>query len=491
MNGLSSTAHLLIRIVKSALNQRNVFTLSFNFTLNFLPVIIWLSIFNNAGLIPIEIRPAIHSKIAFYSDVFMFGDWFHELKTQSTHFNPYFSYFVSLSFMFLFLIILPLSIWYYIYYIKKLNYNIIEWYDNYFHFNNTQKINPKKPKILILPFLIPLLAYIVLNLDHTFASQLESNFNKFKDITAWFSYVILHVTTPILTAVYLYVFHPAGTLKCFSFALGLQNIAGVFTHLLFPTASPWFTHLYGINDSEHVNYKQEGFAAGLIRVDNHLGTHLNTNGFHLSPIVFGAVPSLHSAIAFQCFLFLITRCGSLKHRFISTETAMPGGNLQGDLPLREIRRNDSNISTSSSSEEDDQQPFDDDDYDVEEDFLRTKENSQFIKLYVEDVTYSNRWYFRIFNKGLIPKLLVCSYIILQWWATMYLDHHYRFDLFVGMLYSLSSFLIINSTILQPRVLKNWIDMRMGKNTDVNNEARTMGMRVFQGTKIEWFFDPLA
>lgn len=54
-----------------------------------------------------------------------------------------------------------------------------------------------------------------------------------------------------------------------------------------------------------------------------------------------------------------------------------------------------------------------------------------------------------------------------------------------------SFAIINWFILQPCVLREFLDIRMGKIEDNNNEGRTLGMRVFQGTNYEWFFDPLA
>ncbi|CAB4256582.1 similar to Saccharomyces cerevisiae YDR072C IPT1 Inositolphosphotransferase [Maudiozyma barnettii] len=497
--------NLIVRIIKSGLNKRNIFTLPLNFFINFSPVIIWLSIFHHAGMIPLDIRPQIHSKIAFISDAFLFGDWFGELQTQ--YHDSYQLTKISIATAFAFgiigLLIIPLSIWYYLYHIKSLKYNIVEWYDHIFHFEN--KKNTRRFRLLAIPFLIPFFAFIILNVDHTFSSQNIENFTKTKDIIAWFSYVILHVTVPILTAVYLYVFHPAGTIKCFSFALGLQNICGVFTHLLFPTASPWFTHMYGINDTEHVNYTQEGFAAGLVRVDNHLGTHLNTNGFHLSPIVFGAVPSLHSAIAFQCFLFIITRASSFKHRFASNGSSSTSNRLRNGVEngSTDDEENDSDEINSKTSREESIIPSNsssmsdladsDEDYNYSDIDLEAtdKESCHLLSLYTDDAEFSNKWYFKVFNTGLVAKLLISSFILLQWWATMYLDHHYRFDLFIGLLYSITSFIIINNFVLQPRVLKPWLDLRFGKMPDDNNEARTMGMRVFKGTKIEWFFDPLA
>ncbi len=55
-------------------------------------------------------------------------------------------------------------------------------------------------------------------------------------------YVLGHFFVPLFTAIWLYVFHAPGALKLFSsFKLGMQNIAGVLTHLCFQP-SPWFIH---------------------------------------------------------------------------------------------------------------------------------------------------------------------------------------------------------------------------------------------------------
>ncbi|CAI4037957.1 hypothetical protein SMKI_04G2940 [Saccharomyces mikatae IFO 1815] len=527
MNIISSLATFVKNMYNAGLNQRNLVTLPFNFMLNFAPVFIWLSIFKHAGLIPIEIRPNIHSKFAFFADQFLFGDYWHELTVQlpdNTYKLFFWSFVSSFAFLLVFLICLPLAIWYYIYYVKHVNYNLLEWFANIFHYPRQRNQRPihKKFRTIFIPFALPLFTFVVLNIDHFFAYQSDANFTKTKDLLAWFSYVILHLTAPILTAVYLYVFQPPGTLKCFGFALGLQNIAGVFTHLFIPMASPWFTHLYGINDTEHVNYTQEGFAAGLTRVDSHLGTHLNTKGFHMSPIVFGAVPSLHSAIAFQCFLFLISRSTSLKHRFASRENSTMNSNdfstfklseedseddadnngvsMMGpnDLemePLSSVEPVDllnerSSSPSSSLTVSSNERSASNSSRDVTNN-NRNKKPLQFIRLYHEDMDFTNKWVFKIVNDGFVPKFWAILYIILQWWATMYLDHHYRFDLFVGVLYAVGSFIIINWFVLQPKVLKNWIHLRLGDKVDTRNEARTFGMRVFCGTKMEWFFDPLA
>lgn len=476
------------RLYMGAVNQRNLLTLPLNFFVNFSLVFMWLVAFKNAGIIPLDIRPKIHSKAAFYLDNYLFGDFWGEMFEQfgkDTYY--YWTLLTSAIFSTVFLLLIPLSIWYYVYYIRRLDYNVMEWSDHIFHFDN--RANPKRVRTLCIPFLLPFFAFVTLNVMHMFAKQTEENFADWKDLTAWFSYVILHVTAPILTAVYLYVFHPPGTLKCFALALGIQNLMGVATHLLLPMAPPWFIHMYGIRDTEHVNYTQEGFAAGLIRVDTQMGTHLNTSGFHMSPIVFGAVPSLHSAMAFQCFLFLITRPASFKGRMgvappKESELAIL---LQKDNDL-ELQTLDRESSSGSSSSED---------HDVEDlaeligPTSRCDTPGTWIAYYQCDAELTSRWYFIFLERALLPRILGTCFLLWQWWATVYLDHHYRFDLFVGMCYALFVHLLINQYLLQPRVLQPWLAIRLQLVPDTRNEGRTMGMRVFKDTKLEWFFDPLA
>lgn len=526
----------LFTIIRCGLNKRNILTLPINFGINFALITIWLVAFDKAKFIPTEIRPTIHNKLAFLMDSYLFGDTFNELNKQyGLKSYSIWTIFTSISFAFAGCILLPLIIGYYYYKIRRNNSPIWEkavalheMDINLTELNGLEQQEQQQQydydKNLLkkfhfwFPLSIPFLAFITLNLMHLFSSQTEDNFNKYKDILSWISYVVLHIMVPILTAIYLYVFHIPGIVKCFAIVMGLQNIAGIITHILLPTASPWFIHLYGINDTAHVNYQTEGFAAGLTRVDTHMGTHLNTNGFHKSPIVFGAVPSLHSAIAFQCFLFIMLRSTSLKYRFVNVtdSDSVPTNNVpklfKNKLSVYEYDVESTSSSSTSS--------FYDDtvNQDLEMAFLNkspsatpsiSEDNSStsndknsnntrridvtkpFVKLYEQDLEYSNKFFFNVFNRGFVPKILISSYIILQWWATMYLDHHFRFDLFIGMLYSVFFYNLVNYFYIQPVVIQNWIDIRMGKKDDDWNEGRTMGMRVFQGTKFEWFFDPLA
>lgn len=453
--------HVLLRIVISGLNQRSVFTLPLNFFLNFLPVFIWLLIFKNAGLIPKSIRPNIHVPLAFHVDTFVFSilksplgaclsiaflllsAWLLYLKVyRHKQFLGYdllpeneygFSSFTSHScdsstsstsggassdeFELDDFPLLSFS--------KKddmassedlappdfqdhpkignlefiPNYSPLDVAENAAHINNgllshmrsTRSYLPYNCWYLAPPALLAA-SWFMLNIDQ----MLASNLSFLKDQISWCSYVLGHFFVPLFTAIWLYVFHCPGALKLFSFALGTQNIAGVMTHLLLPTAPPWFIHRNGENAT--ADYDVLGYAAGLTRAHFSKGTHLVTNGFHKSPIVFGAVPSLHSAMAVLCFLF---------------------------------------------------------------------------------VCYYSRWTF--------AKLLLLCFVFLQWWATIYLDHHWRIDLLIGLFYAIVSFTL-------------WYRLRMQRYSEEFVKARlrydfargsTMGMRVFRNTKLQNFFDPLS
>ncbi|KAK6460662.1 hypothetical protein DFJ63DRAFT_315324 [Scheffersomyces coipomensis] len=458
---------LLWRIFWSGLNQKSLIRFLLNYWINFSPVFIWLLIFKNAGLIPKSIRPHIFVKLAYRVDerLFNFFDFPLEnlalviccglvsyllywkvygpigkntssVPTSEHNDNevnqPFLkTYEVSPSHSFELTDVDSTSSSVECQNSTQNEENISsetltiddspsDLYDEddpnkfmdlvYFKHrrytpNNTKletiietrqqqsSSNPYRPLnnwYLTAPLLLSA-SWFILNFDYyLFREPIHTP----KDILAWFSYVIGHFCAPLFTAIWLYVFHAPGSLKLFSIALGVQNIAGVLTHLSFPNAPPWFIHLYGENSL--ADYDMPGYAAGLTRVDVAMGTHLNTNGFHASPIVFGALPSLHSAMAVMVFFFL---------------------------------------------------------------------------------SYYSRWTF--------VKLIGLSFVILQWWATMYLDHHWRLDLFVGMCYSIVMF-----SILQPWLRNNDKRFMMARLRKDYLNSHTMGMRVFKNTWLESFFDPL-
>jgi mannosyl-inositol-phosphoceramide inositolphosphotransferase len=277
------------------LNEKTFLQLVATFFLNFIPVLIWLFMFKNAKHIPTELRPRIFVKLM--------PAWDEALYETPQGFLAQ-----SLVLIFLYYLVCR-SPW------------------------------------ALLAGLIP----FIMNLLFAFAQTLSW----YKDVMSWLSYGVFHFISPYMTAVWLWSFAPPGIIGVYARAFGCQNIAGVITHLSFPNAAPWYqSNEYGFGfPPPPGNYSMPGSAAGLVRIDKVLGTHLYKNVFRASPLVFGAFPSLHSGFAVLNFYFL--------------------------------------------------------------------------------ARYSPR-------RG---KYLLGFFVFWQWWATMYLQHHWRVDLIGGALYSTAAFLV--------------------------------------------------
>jgi len=123
------------------------------------------------------------------------------------------------------------------------------------------------------------------------------------DVFTWLSYGVIHFISPFLCAFWLWLFASPGVVSVFAWSFGIQNCLGIITHLSFPTAAPWYGDQYGY-PLPAGNYSMPGSAAGLVRVDAVLGTHIYANAFKASPLVFGAFPSLHGAFSCCCFFFV-------------------------------------------------------------------------------------------------------------------------------------------------------------------------------------------
>ncbi|PWN41227.1 hypothetical protein IE81DRAFT_303882 [Ceraceosorus guamensis] len=138
------------------------------------------------------------------------------------------------------------------------------------------------------------------------AVALGTTWTDFQDVLAWVFYGVLHFASPFLMGWWAWGFAPTGAAQAFGWALGLQNLSGLCIHLAFPNAAPWYKDTY---DATVVpDYFFPGSAAGLVRVDAVLGTHLYTKAFRKSPVVFGALPSLHAATA-MCIACFVVRYG--------------------------------------------------------------------------------------------------------------------------------------------------------------------------------------
>ncbi|CAO1626998.1 unnamed protein product [Sympodiomycopsis kandeliae] len=128
----------------------------------------------------------------------------------------------------------------------------------------------------------------------------------FQDVLAWIFYGVLHFASPFLAGWWLWGFAPPGVAIVYGLTLGIQNLSGLLTHLVFPNAAPWYYDVYPA--ATIPTYDFPGNPAGLVRVDVALGTHLYQKAFQKSPVVFGALPSLHAASA-TCFSFFVARYG--------------------------------------------------------------------------------------------------------------------------------------------------------------------------------------
>ncbi|CAO1632000.1 unnamed protein product [Parajaminaea phylloscopi] len=129
-----------------------------------------------------------------------------------------------------------------------------------------------------------------------------------QDVLAWIFYGVLHFASPFLAGWWIWGFGPPGAAIVFGCTLGAQNLTGLISHILFPTAAPWFYDEHPDWETLLVDYSFPGSSAGLVRVDKVLGTHLYQQAFKKSPVVFGALPSLHAATA-VCFSLFVARYG--------------------------------------------------------------------------------------------------------------------------------------------------------------------------------------
>ncbi|KAG0352118.1 Aureobasidin resistance protein Aur1, partial [Gamsiella multidivaricata] len=135
------------------------------------------------------------------------------------------------------------------------------------------------------------------------SEMLASTTTPTKDILAWLPYGVLHYVLPIVTAILIVVFGPPGTLPVYARTFGYMNVAGVLTQILFPCAPPWYETRYG--GFKPAAYTMPGDPGGLARVDDILGIEMYKTTFTASPLVFGAFPSLHSAVSCQLAFFLV------------------------------------------------------------------------------------------------------------------------------------------------------------------------------------------
>ncbi|KAF5870584.1 putative inositolphosphotransferase protein [Botrytis fragariae] len=246
---LDAVGRFFLHIYRTLLNRHSFFGLLRHILINMTFILIWITTFKNAWRIDSSIRPLIDVNYLETLDRRVFGFSMFGLASQFT------CSVIGILWM----------------------------------YTLTRK------KISIIAGLPPLLLNILYALSHDLSEPL--------DVFAWLSYGVIHFVSPFLAAFWLWLFAPPGVVSMFAWSFGIQNCLGIMTHLSFPSAAPWYGDQYGY-PLPPGNYSMPGSAAGLVRVDKVLGTHIYANAFKASPLVFGAFPSLHGAFSCCCFFFV-------------------------------------------------------------------------------------------------------------------------------------------------------------------------------------------
>lgn len=243
-----------------------------------------------------------------------------------------------------------------------------------------------------VPLVLFFSSWFVLNLVY----QFRKNYNLAKGILAWALYVVLHFLVPVVTTLWLYLFHPQGAAGLFCWTLGVQNIATLATNFVFPNAPPLYVRVYGDNKPPSYDMK---FTDGISRSDMKIGPHIHKAVYYATPTKFGAFPSLHSATAVTAFLFV---CYYSRYRAL--------------------------------------------------------------------------------------KVLAFVYVVFQWWAAVYSEHHWRTDLLAGMFYSLCTFTMIYSH--RKSFYKLDEKFATARRRGDHRAGTTGGMRLAANTGMVSWFDPL-
>ncbi|KAK6462333.1 hypothetical protein DFJ63DRAFT_313471 [Scheffersomyces coipomensis] len=105
------------------------------------------------------------------------------------------------------------------------------------------------------------------------------------------------------------------------------------------------------------------------------------------------------------------------------------------------------------------------------------------------------------------KLVAIVYLLGEWWSAMYLDHHWRVDILLGLICAIFTWTIslnlkrfgvlANQESYYKLRLKSTVGSTCKVLIDDNNNyedsegVTTMGMRLFSNTRFQDFFDPLA
>jgi len=111
---------------------------------------------------------------------------------------------------------------------------------------------------------------------------------------------MLHVPMVIILLFVFWRFSSDELAARFIFAFWIMNIFAFLTYYFYPAAAPWFVQKYGFLQPL---VPMPGDPAGLARFDQLLHLNLFTQNYQITPVPFGAVPSMHAGFAFLGFLY--------------------------------------------------------------------------------------------------------------------------------------------------------------------------------------------
>lgn len=111
----------------------------------------------------------------------------------------------------------------------------------------------------------------------------------------------VHVIIPLGFATILWL-KKSKDFDAFRWGFFAMNLAAFATYVIYPAAPPWYVTEYGF---ENLGWEALPSAAGLLRVDQLIGTPYFQDMYGRSAWLFGAIPSMHAA--FPVFMALFAR----------------------------------------------------------------------------------------------------------------------------------------------------------------------------------------
>lgn len=110
----------------------------------------------------------------------------------------------------------------------------------------------------------------------------------------------LHVPVVLLLVFYFWKSQSRQLAQRFTMAFLMINFLAFATYFFFPAAAPWYVAHFGFVAP---TVPIPGDPAGLVRFEALLGISLFSDNYKISPVVFGAIPSMHAGFATLGWLY--------------------------------------------------------------------------------------------------------------------------------------------------------------------------------------------